>query len=255
VTVVGVSGAAGRMGRLVVEALVQADDLEVGGLYDPFGAGLEIAGTTVSDDPAVIDGVDVVVEFTRPDVVIGNLALWQSSGAHAVVGTSGFDAARIEIVRAMWKGGPPNCLVVSNFSIGAVLMMRLSELAAQHFESAEVVELHHNQKADAPSGTSLETARRIAAAARWEQGKGSDSEELVAGARGSDVDGVRVHSVRLPGLVAHQRVVFGRAGETLSISHDTFDRTSFMPGVLLGIRSVAGMVEPVTVGLEPLLGI
>ena len=134
-------------------------------------------------------------------------------------------------------------------------MMRLSEIAAPHFDAAEVVELHHDHKADAPSGTSLETARRIARAAGSAAGRAVESEELTPGARGSSIGDVHVHSVRLPGLVAHQQVVFGRAGETLSVRHDTSDRSSFMPGVLLAVRTVASLTESVSVGLEPLLGI
>jgi len=254
VTLVGISGAAGQMGRLVGEAVAMADDLELGGLYDPAGAGVAVAGRRVADEPSALDGSDIVVEFTRPDVVMGNLSTWRSAGAHAVVGTSGFDARRIAALRTVWQGGPPNCLVVPNFSIGAVLMMRLSELAAPHFDSTEVIEMHHDHKVDAPSGTSLETARRIAAAG-GEQVRAVESTEAFDAARGADFDGVRVHSIRLPGLLAHQQVVFGRAGETLSIRHDTLDRSSFIPGVLLAVRSVDGLSERVTVGLEPLLGV
>ncbi len=171
-----------------------------------------------------------------------------------MVGTSGFDAARVSELRAFWGEGPPNCLVAPNFSIGAVTMMRLSEIAAPHFSAAEVIELHHDHKADAPSGTALETAHKIARAAP-EQDRAVESSELVEGTRGGTIDDVRVHSVRLPGLVAHQEVIFGGPGETLSIRHDTTDRAAFMPGVLLGIRSVAHLEEPVTVGLEAILGL
>jgi 4-hydroxy-tetrahydrodipicolinate reductase len=170
-----------------------------------------------------------------------------------VVGTSGFDEARLAHVEQAWGNGPPNCLIVPNFSIGAVVMMRLAEIAAPHFAAAEIIELHHDRKADAPSGTALATARRVAA--QKEQHRDVESVEMVPGARGADVDTVPVHSVRLPGYVAHQEVVFGGMGETLSIRHDTTDRQAFMPGVVLAVRSVAGLEMPVTVGLEPLLGI
>jgi 4-hydroxy-tetrahydrodipicolinate reductase len=195
----------------------------------------------------------VVVEFTRPDVVMENLRRWRDLGIHAVVGTSGFDEARLTEVREIWGSGPPNCLIVPNFSIGAVVMMRLAELAAPHFRAAEIIELHHDRKADAPSGTAVATAGRIAAAA--EQQRDVESTELIAGARGAEVAGVPIHAVRLSGLVAHQEVLLGGEGETLSIRHDTTDRAAFMPGVLLAVRRVAGLSEPVTVGLEPLLGI
>ncbi len=250
---VGVSGAGGRMGRLVAEWVAAADDLQLAGLYDPNHPGDVVAGTTVSPDPETLAGCDVVVEFTVPDVVMGNLATWRALGAHAVVGTSGFDERRLAELADLWPSGPPNCIVVPNFSIGAVMMMRLAELAAPHFGAAEVIEFHHDRKADAPSGTALATAERIAHAA--EQRRSVESRELVRGARGADVAGVPVHAVRLPGLVAHQAVLFGGTGETLTIRHDTTDRSAFMPGVLLAIRAVADLPEPVAVGLEPLLGL
>ncbi len=253
-TRVGISGAAGRMGRLVAETIAATDDLTLGGLFDPEAGGVEVAGAVVSANPADLAGDDVVVEFTRPDVVLANLATWRELGVHAVVGTSGFDAERLQSLEDLWTEGAPRCIVVPNFSIGAVVMMRMAETAAPHFAAAEVIELHHDHKVDAPSGTSLESARRIAAAA-GEQRRAVESVEMAPGARGADVEGVRVHSVRLPGLVAHQEVLFGGPGETLSIRHDTTDRAAFMPGVLLAVRSVAGLPDPVTVGLEPLLGL
>lgn len=253
-TTVGVSGAAGRMGRLVAAAVRAADDLELVACYDPAGGGDEIEGVPCSAAPDAVAGADVVVEFTRPDVVLDNLALWHAAGSHAIVGTSGFDAAKIAHVETMWPEGPPNCLIVPNFSIGAVVMMRIAEIAAPHFPAAEVIELHHDAKADAPSGTSIATAGRIAAA-QPDQRRVADSAELFAGARGGNVDGVPIHSVRLPGFVAHQQVLFGSTGETLSIRHDTSDRNAFMPGVVLAIRSIGDLADPVTVGLESLLGI
>ncbi len=183
-----------------------------------------------------------------------NLARWRHNGACAVVGTSGFDAERIGALRDSWGTGPPNCIVVPNFSIGAVMMMHLAEVAAPHFDASEIIELHHDNKADAPSGTALETARRIAGAG-GSQRRAVDAEELTAGALGASVGEERVHSIRLPGLVAHQEVIFGGPGETLSIRHDTTDRASFMPGVLLAVRAVGGLADPVTIGLEGLLGL
>ena len=195
----------------------------------------------------------MVVEFTRPDVVMENLRRWHQLDTHAVVGTSGFDAARVENLRRTWDSGPPNCLVAPNFSIGAVVMMRLAELAAPHFSAAEVVEMHHDRKADAPSGTAISTAERIGRAGN--QQREVESSELVEGSRGGNVGGVPVHAVRLPGLVAHQEVLLGGPGETLTIRHDTTDRSAFLPGILLGVRRVADLPDPVTIGLEVLLGI
>ncbi len=240
------------MGRLVAGAVRDAGDLELVALYDPEHSGEEVAGCEIAAASDVVAAAEVVVEFTRPDVVMANLAAWHGHGVHAVVGTSGFDAARLSEVQALFGGGPPNCLIAPNFSIGAVLMMRFAELAAAHMAAAEIVELHHDHKADAPSGTALSTAARIAAAG--EQQRAVASKELVAGSRGGEVGGVPVHSVRLPGLLAHQEVLFGSSGETLTIRHDTTDRQSFLPGVLLAVRSVAGL-PGVTVGIEELLGL
>jgi 4-hydroxy-tetrahydrodipicolinate reductase len=251
-TRVGVSGAAGRMGRLVAEAVAAAPGLDLVAGYDPAGAGQIVAGITLSDDPAVLGAAAVVVEFTTPAAVEANLARWRSMGLNAVVGTSGFDAARLAALRAAWGSGPPNCLVVPNFSIGAVLMMRFAAAAAPHFAAAEIVELHHDRKADAPSGTALATAAGMAAAG-GRQERAVESAEALAGARGAAADGVRVHAVRLPGLLAHQEVILGSPGETLTIRHDTTDRAAFLPGVLLAIRGVAALPDPVTVGLEAVL--
>jgi 4-hydroxy-tetrahydrodipicolinate reductase len=249
-TRVAVSGAAGRMGRMIAEAVAAEASLELVAAYDPAHVGDVVGSVAVSDEPSVVGDADVVVEFTVPDVVLGNLARWRGLGVHAVVGTSGFDADRIAALREAWGGGPPNCLVVPNFSIGAVLMMRFAETAAPFFAASEIVEMHHDAKVDAPSGTALATADRVRRAGRQE--RSAESTESVPGARGADA-GPRVHSIRLPGIVAHQDVVFGAPGETLTISHDTTDRASFVPGVLLAIRGVADLPDPVTVGLEDLL--
>ena len=249
----GVSGASGQMGALTATTLAAEEGMHLIALYDAHTSGA-IAGISISTDRSSLEPCDTIVEFSRPDVVMENLAAWREYGANVVVGTSGFDADRIEELRTIWGKGPGNCLVVPNFSIGAVLMMKISEMVAPHYPVAEVIELHHDRKADAPSGTAVATAERIAAA-QPDQQRTVDSEELVSGATGADIDGVRVHSVRLPGLVAHQRVVFGGGGDVLSISHDTIDRSSFMPGVMLAIRSIRDQEEPLAVGLEPLLGI
>jgi 4-hydroxy-tetrahydrodipicolinate reductase len=231
---VAVSGAAGRMGRLVGEAIVAAPDLEMVAGYDPHGVGEQVAGITVSADPQVAAAADVIVEFTNPSVVLGNLARWRRLGLQAVVGTSGFDDARLAVLRRKWGSGPPNCLVVPNFSIGAVLMMRFAREAAAHLPRAEIVELHNEAKKDAPSGTARATA------------------ELVAAAGGCEPP---IHSVRLPGLVAHQEVIFGAVGQLLTIRHDTTARESFAPGVLLALEKLSGLPPGLTTGLEQLLDV
>lgn len=247
---VAVSGAAGRMGRLVAETVAAQDDLTLHGCFDPASSG-SAGGLEIVADPSVVEGADVVVEFTHPDVVLDNLERWRRFSVHAVVGTSGFDASRLETVRRAWGSGPPNCIVVPNFSIGAVLMMRFAEQAAPHFAASEVIELHHDRKADAPSGTATASAERIAGAG-GPQRRATESTESVPGVRGGRVGDVPVHSVRLPGLLAHQEVVFGSPGELLTIRHDSTDRVSFMPGVLLAVRAVPDL-GGLTVGLDALL--
>lgn len=242
---VAVSGAAGRMGRRTAAAVTAAADLELVALFDPNHAGETIEGIVVSSDPVVVGEAEVVVELTKPDVVLENLKQWRGMGVNAVVGTSGFDAGRLQAAQGIWGEGPPNCLVVPNFSLGAVLMMRFAEAAAAHFAGVEIIELHHEDKPDAPSGTALATAARLTSAI-------FESKELVPGARGGAVGDVRVHSVRLPGMVAHQQVILGNEGETLTIRHDTSDYASFMPGVLLAIRSIPDLAA-FSVGLEGLL--
>ncbi|MGI9666474.1 MAG: 4-hydroxy-tetrahydrodipicolinate reductase [Acidimicrobiia bacterium] len=241
------------MGALTATTLADEDDAHLIALYDAYTEGT-ISGLPISLDRSALEPCDTIVEFSRPDTVMENLAAWRSFGANVVVGTSGFDADRVSELRDMWGSGPGNCLVVPNFSIGAVLMMKLSEIAAPHLGVAEIIEAHHDQKAEAPSGTAIATAERIAAAS-GENSRTVDSEDIIEGASGADVDGIHVHSVRLPGLVAHQRVIFGGEGEVLSIAHDTTDRRSFMPGMLLAVRSIAQLSDPVSVGLEPLLKI
>jgi 4-hydroxy-tetrahydrodipicolinate reductase len=239
---VAVLGAAGRMGSEVVRAVEAADDLELAAAYDV-------------DDEIDLAGADVAVDFTHPDSVMDNLRLCIDAGVHAVVGTTGFDEKRFDELRS-WLSDAPSVgvLVAPNFGVAAVLMMQFAAQAARFFESVEIVELHHPRKADAPSGTARRTAELIHAAragmaAMPDATKPSAS---LAGARGADVDGVRIHAVRLDGLVAHQEVLLGGHGETLTIRHDSYDRASFMPGVLLGIREV-GSRPGLTVGLESLL--
>ncbi len=242
---VAVLGARGRMGSTACSAIEAADRLDL------------VARVDVDDDLEPVAQADVVVDFTRPDVVMDNLRWCIEHGVHAVVGTSGFDAGRLDQVRG-WLAGAPQVavLVVPNFSVGAVLMTRFAEQAAAFYESVEIVELHHPDKADAPSGTARRTAE-VVAAARAQAGLGpvpDATTDEVPGARGADIDGVRVHGVRLRGLVAHQEVLLGSPGETLTIRHDSLDRESFMPGVLAAVRGVAD-TPGLTVGLDRVLGL
>ena len=247
---VGVAGALGRMGSLIAETVVEAPDMELVAGYDRFEG--EVAGTPVRVDASCLAGAEVVVDFTNPEVVMDNLAHYRDMGCHAVVGTSGFTEERIAAVRSLWGDDPTtNCLIVPNFSIGAVLMMRFARAAAGFFTASEVIELHHDQKADAPSGTAVSTAVGIARSGT--QSRQVSSAELYAGALGARVEGVPVHSVRLPGLLAHQEVLFGNPGEILTIRHDSTDRVSFLPGVMLAVRGVFGLESGVSVGLEVLL--
>jgi 4-hydroxy-tetrahydrodipicolinate reductase len=223
---VAVSGAAGRMGETVCAAVEGAEDLELVGRADP-ALGSSLA--TVIEDA----GPEVVVDFTTPDSVFDNACLCLERNVHVVVGTTGIEAEQLDELRRLASESEANCFVAPNFAIGAALMMESARLVAPHMPDCEIVELHHEQKIDAPSGTAKRTA------------------ELIAQAGGRD--DVPIHSVRLPGLVAHQEVIFGGLGQTLTIRHDSLSRESFMPGVLLAVRRVAELPEPFTVGLEKLL--
>jgi 4-hydroxy-tetrahydrodipicolinate reductase len=244
---VGVLGARGKVGAEVCRAVEAADDLEL------------VAAVDADDsiDELVSAGVQAVVDFTHPDVVMDNLEFCIDHGIHAVVGTTGFDDGRLEQLRT-WLAASPGTgvLIAPNFSIGAILMMRFAAEAAPFYESVEVVELHHPEKADAPSGTARRTASLIAEARR-KAGSGpipDATSTALDGARGADVDGIRVHGLRIRGLVAHQEVILGGPGETLTIRHDSMDRISFMPGVLLGLRRI-GSAPGLTVGLEEFMGL
>lgn len=244
---VAVLGGRGRMGQQVCSAVEDADGLELAAVVD---VGDELTAVTESR-------AQVVVDFTHPDAVMDNLAFAIEHGVHAVVGTTGFTEQRLNAVRG-WLAGRPEVgvLIAPNFGIGAVLSMKFAQLAAPHFESVEIIELHHPGKADAPSGTATHTAQLIAEA-RAQAGRGASPDATtaeVAGARGANLDGVRVHAVRVTGLVAHQEVLFGTEGETLTIRHDSLHRSSFMPGVVLAVREV-GRRPGLTVGLDPLLGL
>lgn len=250
---VGVFGAGGRMGGTVCAAVADAPDMELVAAVDPAHAGKRTAGVTVEEAPmALLDAkADVAVDFTQPDTVMDDIRWAISNGIHIVVGTTGITEKDLEEVRRLAEGKDSNVLVAPNFAIGAVLAQRLAAQAAAHFPAVEIIELHHDGKADAPSGTSLAAAHAIA------QGRGDEyrgpGKESVEGVRGGDAEGVRIHSVRLPGLVAHQEIILGGPGQTLSIRHDSMDRTSFMPGVLMAIEAV-GDRPGLTVGLEALLG-
>lgn len=241
---VAVFGARGRMGAEVVRAVEQADDLEL------------VAAVDAGDDRSAVLDADVVVDFTVPAVVLDNIAWCVDRGLHVVVGTTGFTPERLDAVRSLLAGRDAHVLVAANFSIGALLMMHFAELAAPHYESVEVIELHHPLKVDAPSGTAAATAERLAAA-RAAAGLGAVPDattDEVPGARGASVDGIRVHSVRQRGLFANQQVLFGNEGEALTITHNSFTRGSYMPGVLAAVRGV-GSRPGLTVGIESLLGI
>ncbi|GEP37014.1 4-hydroxy-tetrahydrodipicolinate reductase [Nocardioides psychrotolerans] len=241
----GVLGARGKVGAEVCRAVAAAD-------------GVELVAEVDQGDPigALVDSrAEVVVDFTHPDVVMDNLAFCIEHGIHAVVGTTGFDEVRLSALRDQLTSAPAvGVLIAPNFSIGAIVMMRFAAQAARFYESVEVVELHHPDKADAPSGTARRTAELIAAARR-EAGMSPPPDATstgLEGARGADVDGIRVHSLRIRGLVAHQEVILGGVGETLTIRHDSMDRASFTPGVLTGVRQVAAR-PGLTVGLEHFL--
>ena len=242
---VAVFGARGRMGAEVCRAVERADDLEL------------VAALDVGDDRTPAEVADVAVDFTHPDAVLDNLAWCVSRDVGVVVGTTGFTAERLDRVNELLGHHPgTGVLVAANFSVGAVLMMHFAEQAAAFYESVEIIELHHPNKADAPSGTALATARRISAAraaAAMPPPPDATVTEL-PGARGASADGVRIHGVRLRGLIAHQEVLFGAVGETLTIRHDSLDRSSFMPGVLAAVR-VVGSRPGLTVGIESVLGI
>ncbi|MEY2423582.1 MAG: 4-hydroxy-tetrahydrodipicolinate reductase [Acidimicrobiaceae bacterium] len=248
---VGVFGAGGRMGATVCEAVAADPDLALVAAIDPAHAGEQVEGVTIVADPADSKGdVDVVIDFTQVDAARGNLSWAAENGVHAVVGTTGFTDDDHDRLRAAFTRS--NCLIAPNFAIGAVLMIAFAERAAPYFETAEVVEMHHDAKRDAPSGTAMHTAERIAAASSdW----AADPTELVVadGARGATAaGGIHVHALRVRGMVASQEVILGTTGQSLTIRHDTYDRGSFMPGVLLAVKAVAD-TPGVTVGLDQLL--
>jgi 4-hydroxy-tetrahydrodipicolinate reductase len=252
---VGVFGAAGKMGQEVCKAVFESPDLELVAAIDPAGYGMTTAGgLEIADsvDAVARAGADVAVDFTHPDAVVDNALFCLEHGIHVVIGTTGLTDESLERLSAAC--GNANAFVAPNFSIGAVLMMHLATKAAPFFDRVEIVEAHHDQKADAPSGTAIRTAQLLSKARPDGWPSRGDSTETVEAARGATVDGIRVHAIRLPGVVADQAVIFGTGGQTLAISHRTIDRTSFMPGVLAAIREVPKLAG-LTVGLERLLGL
>lgn len=256
---VGVFGAGGKMGRTVCAAVAADPALELVGAADPHHAGLDLRQVTGLDlhltvladaDAMSLTEPEVIVDFTELDAARENLGWCAANAVHAVVGTTGFTDDDIDRFRASFDSS--NCVIAPNFAIGAVLMMRFAELAAPWFDSAEIIELHHDQKLDAPSGTAMRTMTRMATASSdW--AADPTRKEVVIGARGGEGPAsIRVHSVRLRGLVAHQEVLLGTTGQTLTIRHDSYDRSSYMPGVLLAVRQVPDR-PGLTVGLEALL--
>ncbi len=258
---VGVFGAGGRMGSTVCQAIAEDPDLELVAAVDPSYRGIDLRTVTGVDSDLRISGeasafertdAEVVVDFSQRSASVENLAWLAAHGVHAVVGTTGFSDDELDRFRSEFTSS--NCVIAPNFAIGAVLMMHFAALAAPYFESAEVIEFHHDAKIDAPSGTAMMTVQKMAeASTEWT----ADPTEhhVVDGARGGvGPGGIPVHSVRLRGLVAHQEVLLGTTGQTLTIRHDSIDRSSFMPGVVLAVKQVADH-PGVTVGLDQLLGL
>lgn len=244
-----VSGVPGRLATAVAEGIIGAEGVELVGVHNPHRDGdWEGAPYVGSVDAAL---ADVVVESGPAESVMENLAMWRDGGVAVVVGTSGFTAGRLQEARRLWGSDPPGCLIVPNFSIGAVLAARFAELAAPHFATVEVIERHRAGKPDAPSGTALQTAQRLAAAGGSSAPSG---EELVKGSRGGDVDGVRVHSLRLEGLLAHQEVALTNPGEQLSLVHQSTSYGSFAAGAVAAVKAMRD-VSGVEVGLDRILGI
>ena len=254
-------GAGGRMGQEVCRAVTEAADMELVAAVDPAHVGGDACGRTIIGEVNALSdlGAEVVVDFTIAEAVRHNVTHYAAEGVHAVIGTSGLSDADVANVEARFSGASANAVLAPNFAIGAVLLLHLCRIAAPHMDGVEIIELHHDAKRDAPSGTAMHTAAVIAEARRA-AGSGPlpadpTTDVVLAGARGGEsADGVHVHSVRLPGLVAHEEVIFGAAGQSLSIRHDSYDRRSFMPGVLLAVRAVPDR-PGLTVGLEALLGL
>lgn len=255
---VGVIGAGGRMGTAVCAAVAAAPGLQLVAAVDPGAVGQERSGVTLTGElKALADAeCDVVVDFTVAEASRVNLPWLAMHSIHAVVGTTGFSDDDLNMIRGAFGNGPAHCLIAPNFAISAVLMMRFAELAAPYFDTAEIIEYHHNAKVDAPSGTAVATADRMAAA-RGDLPWATDptEHEVFAGARGgAGPSGIRVHGVRMQGMVAHQDVIFGAQGQSLTIRQDSYDRDSFMPGVVLACSQIAAH-PGVVIGLDRYLGL
>lgn len=248
-TKVGVVGAGGRMGRTICAAVADDDGLELVAAVDPGAAGEQISGVTVAAELHALaeSGADVVIDFTVAEAARVTIPWLAAHGIHAVIGTTGLGDDDLDAFRAAFTTS--NCFITSNFAISAVLMMRFAELAAPYFETAEIVELHHDGKADAPSGTAVSTAKRMAAAsADWAPDR--TKHEVFPGARGGvGPAGIHIHSVRLRGVQAHQEVILGTIGQSLTIRQDSYDNSSYMPGIVLACKKV-GSVPGLTIGLE-----
>lgn len=260
-----VSGAKGRMGTCIVNAVAAAKDLQVVGCFDPHCAGQAVSCADgdfacSADLAALIDqtGADVVVDFTQPSAVLANVECALSHGVHAVVGTTGVAREDMAALASRYADKGGKLFFAPNFTTGAVLMMQFAKVAGKFFPDVEIVEMHHDGKKDAPSGTAVTTAHMIAEGRGGVRNAGPGSETEIAGcegARGAEVDGVRIHSVRGDGYMASQEVIMSAAGQTLTIRHDSTLREAYMPGVLLAIRNVASLPQPFTVGLEYLMGL
>jgi 4-hydroxy-tetrahydrodipicolinate reductase len=268
-----INGAAGKMGREVIKAVAKEPDLELVGAVDVIETGVD-AGILVGIKPTGIEiskdldrtirsaKPDVVVDFTHPNVVMDNVRMILKNKVHAVVGTTGLGDGDMKEIKALCNENGVNCLVAPNFAVGAVLMMKFAKEAIKVMPSAEIIELHHDQKADAPSGTSIKTAEMMLEE-RSKKGQGSSLPagqagvkgkeiEKIDGVRGGTLDGLHIHSVRLPGFVAHQEVIFGGVGQTLTIRHDSISRESFMPGVLIAVKKIKNL-KGLTYGIESIL--
>lgn len=249
-----ISGFKGRMGSTAVEMVNNDPKLELAALLDPFATEKEVAGVPVFNDKADVLSVaaDVWVDFTIPDVAYDNTKFALENKICPVVGTTGFTEAQITELIALSKSKKVGGLIAPNFAIGAILVMEFAKKAAQYFPDVEIIELHHDNKKDAPSGTAIKTAELIKGTRTYKKQGAADEVESIPGARGAEFDGMRIHSVRLPGLVAHQEVIFGAKGEGLTLRHDSYDRVSFMGGVSLGIKKVVN-IDTLVYGLEHLL--
>ena len=246
---VAVSGAMGRLGSVIAKGISNAGDMQLSGVYDPGHAGKVVAGMEIEDSIKNINA-QIIVECAPPDVVMENLRKWHAIGISVVIGTSGFTKDRINELKSFWREGDPGCLIVPNFSIGAVLMMRFAEMDSAHFASAEIIERHENTKPDAPSGTALATAMRMGKYRN--ESEQIKNDEVVKGVRGGLASGVRVHSLRMMGLLSDQEVAFSNLGEIFSIHHSSTSYESFVNGALVALRYTHS-IKGVAIGLDTAL--